>query len=1765
MPFDPNAPVETVDAPAAPAGFDPNAPIEAAEGVATFHPNETVETEEQPSPRDALAQVGGIPKGLSVTQRAARERLFKNISLDPKTFAKPLVGYGAEQGTFGTIPAIPELGKTPVPGFIPAPIPADIQAGVVNAAAPALASFTSPENIAILLATGGSAKIVQRLVSGGFGLHMVKSAIDAVPDAVATLDDDKVSRQKKTEVVGNIITNLVMGAAAGKHALRGEVAPGAAPAVETAKPGEVPKVETPAATEFKPDAEVEPVTTEATAQPPTLEPQEVKSETTPVTAQPADYQYTLQREQDAGDGRKIPGYLQVDEIRDGENTRSSNIEDLRKEGIELPDAPDHLPSGRYTLAEIKDAIAKGEPAKESVIPKSEPKVFKPDDPVQDVVPERVDLDDADAIDAESTAQNEAPPPVLEAMMNRAIDRTERERTGKKQSAKEYLDEVKFAQAGKTEEKNTIENPEIVDEVATPAPKTYTLKAPKPLAESISTVEDALAYRRERISNYRNVLKEEIGLNDDQASRLEELLKNDRETGRFEKKLTPDQREKLEKFFDGPLNQRTGPLESWTEGPADLEGFVHSATKDEAAAEIVRSTGNLGALPEADTSDRFLTPILALNKLKELGGSWRDVDSALQEKLSRMRAGDDTPELYAAYGKQIKKFAEQHGIDLPLEVENKIAIEPKGENPNKKNMPAWARERMIQEGLDPARPLNDIDTKQPSIIAGVEADSTLTPEQKTQLLKTGSPEAPRPPSAELKANNAGMELPPVSSMTRAAKRAELDAAGIKDYRGKALDDINPAELSAAVGKVRRGTLTPEGEKPGGVISGSKAEEWADRTLQAKKGQLNAGIDPEHFAAYAVKGLANFERGLQDFAKWSKEMTKQFGEEIEPHLENIFRATKELNEEGTRASDATPEELKAFLADYRNAPAAKAAPTAASRTARLLQGLTGAKDALVDVATLHLAKESAPRTTAKSEASGNALVRYASATLAAPEVAKSYAGQVLGEKLHDKEFSNKLGAVLVEDRLHGIKAGLLRQAEEARTAGDVDGAAEFHELASQVTTLVGKPDSPFKSEADYQAALKDKDIQAAIEKHRTTVMPFAEKQHADLGGRISKPGPDTGAFVNLEPIDAEGDIPGGKKGGGASKGDLTTPFKKGSAFSKRAYGTADNYVTDYNEIVRRMVSGNFEETAKRAMYDQLTQDGLATILPPGEAPSDINGSPPRKIQIERRGLPGPGGGRQLIRNLWVDQSVYPEVIRAMNLDETFKGAGAQQLANVLNTIQIKGPVDGVVHVANILTSISGSQGGGSVVKDIIRRLPGVNIVDSIAKVTMRARDVVRDSPEVREQLAKLSEMGAGRRPHDDANAMGKFIGTVDKAARLVRDDMYDNLVERGLAQDSERGRREFVNQIGQYNARLSGQIAAKLKETGVSPFIVAGRTFNRLALRRVTADPGVTAKTTAAAAQMRALEVANLVTGLVVVPMTVNYMLTGKPMGRPGTPVGAIDTGKTDDKGKIIYIDPQQWSGVRRGLRITGANAVMSGVQHGEGSGRIVDEAAREMIGSYLHPAAGPLVNLGLTAATGYNTSSFRQAEKAAPGESQLKENAIAAAKQLNPLIESAIEGFNKDGGAGGALKGTTGSLATAFGVKKGAPITSLQQMRTEAGKFNDTLGIARDASGRTSPYAALNKALAVDNYDDAEKALGELIQSKIDAQPANISETAKNAIAKRAVAEFYAREARSPFTGNLARERAFKAQLDDDAQQTYAEAREDRRQTAAKVRKLLYRH
>lgn len=106
-----------------------------------------------------------------------------------------------------------------------------------------------------------------------------------------------------------------------------------------------------------------------------------------------------------------------------------------------------------------------------------------------------------------------------------------------------------------------------------------------------------------------------------------------------------------------------------------------------------------------------------------------------------------------------------------------------------------------------------------------------------------------------------------------------------------DSLQPAEQSTSEGTViSPKPITPapaiSQPSPPGIIAGTKSEAWADKTIAASRAKLFTGIDPELLAAYTVKGAALIERGIRNFAEWSKQMIDQHGDGIRPYLSELY---------------------------------------------------------------------------------------------------------------------------------------------------------------------------------------------------------------------------------------------------------------------------------------------------------------------------------------------------------------------------------------------------------------------------------------------------------------------------------------------------------------------------------------------------------------------------------------------------------------------------------------------------------------------------------------------------------------------------------------------------------------------------------------------------------------------------------------------------------------------------------------------------------------
>lgn len=870
------------------------------------------------------------------------------------------------------------------------------------------------------------------------------------------------------------------------------------------------------------------------------------------------------------------------------------------------------------------------------------------------------------------------------------------------------------------------------------------------------------------------------------------------------------------------------------------------------------------------------------------------------------------------------------------------------------------------------------------------------------------------------------------------------------------------------------------------------------------------------------------------KWGAQRLSD-GQTIYPDNGEIIKAP----EEGSQGPGA------ASIAEFR----------ARENRRRILANITGflfgdRAGEVTDALLRKMAGEAVPKTMALAAESGNKMVRFASATTAGPHMARAQAREVLGDRFNDKPFRRRLGAVLVEDRLRAIRRGFL---EAARDATDPAEQARFQAQANDVNTLVG-PGRVFETEADFRRELRDPDIAGAIERHKQGPQYEAQLYHTTADGVLAGPGVNTGAFINLSPIYKSSPQAIFTS---SRKGDYTRPFKRRSIFSRRAAGTADVYELDYEPLVERMLRGNYEEYTKRELYDQLVRDNVAAVLPPGEPRPTFDGRPAEKFQIKRQTLVTTQGGQTRIipqyENLWVHPDVAHELRQAEHIGSPISNVALARTAAVINKVQLALGTDAVWHIGNMFSTISGSQGGENFLVDLVRKVPLPNLVDTITRVTISARRILQNDPEVLNQIAELSQMGSIRADVPERGRVSRLINLLDKAGRVVRDDMYRNLTQRKnilgkpLIEPSEAGRREWNNQLGQYNPRLMGQLESFFKEAGLAPFIVAARNFNRMALRKVTLSPGVRAANLTSAIQMRAVEAFGVFATLIAVPTILNTITTGRPAGRPGVPIGAIDTGRDDANGKHIYIDPAQWIGLRRGMRITGINALLEGMIRGQPARQIKKQMAHDFIGAVAHPWAGPIVQMGSVLGTGYTTAFFKESKD--PGD--YWENFKAAMKQINPVLHGWFQRQGK-GITGGVVGGLT-TFAGAAGVKSRAPLSAVNQVHDLANGWASRSQDPRIRSeyeshareSFSSDYQELRSALIRKDLQGAKQAYRDLREKG--KKPSVIAQTLQHP---------------HPFTGSARAESQFKSSLTPKERDLYDQAQLERKQLYQAFRVML---
>jgi hypothetical protein len=689
---------------------------------------------------------------------------------------------------------------------------------------------------------------------------------------------------------------------------------------------------------------------------------------------------------------------------------------------------------------------------------------------------------------------------------------------------------------------------------------------------------------------------------------------------------------------------------------------------------------------------------------------------------------------------------------------------------------------------------------------------------------------------------------------------------------------------------------------------------------------------------------------------------------------------------------------------------------------------------------MAGKTLPRTTLKDRLSGELGGRWVASRAAAAPMGNVFVNDVLAglpiepSKFHGALLSDNL--LSIRDAFTAESEKLKAQAAKEGSPEKIDQALKLEDAAKNVNTLLGTKKFPFKTEAELQAYFKQPEVTEAIKRHqdnwKAAVEPlYRTTQNIDPEVELPTRGKYSQARLNLNPV-VEGEYqPGNGPMVGGSTGSLSGTMRRRNPFARRAMGTGQSYVLNYAESIANSFAKQLEIANKKAFEDRLVETGNAVISDQGKRVTLPDGSAAKGYPLIRRGFQN--------KQIYVRGSLAREYEIAANVHlSPYQGNLLVGFNKAFAQAALAGLTDATVHVENLVTAafqVPGSTGMPLLVDSLLSAAGRLDVPVIAARGAIKAfphtlagewlrkhaPQAISDSinralMKHMTDLASIAQINASRVPHSGSvlgiKALGRGVLKADQVTRMVLNDSYANLVKQGLVKGTETNRREFINQAGNYNLRSQGPWMRLLRQTWTAPFATAGRNFATLGIRALTLNPGVEASSIKAAAALRASMAAKWV-GSAVFVASMNYLITGKMMGRPGTKFGSIDTGKDDKQGNPRSFDVLAFTGQSRALRTVGARSAIDAARLGLGKSDIASGAMRDVANTALGAVAGPGPRFAVEALSGYPpaVSVGRSSPVVPPGENQFVQNVKSAAMQANPLLASIHEATKPGGSIG----------------------------------------------------------------------------------------------------------------------------------------------------------
>ena len=344
--------------------------------------------------------------------------------------------------------------------------------------------------------------------------------------------------------------------------------------------------------------------------------------------------------------------------------------------------------------------------------------------------------------------------------------------------------------------------------------------------------------------------------------------------------------------------------------------------------------------------------------------------------------------------------------------------------------------------------------------------------------------------------------------------------------------------------------------------------------------------------------------------------------------------------------------------------------------------------------------------------------------------------------------------------------------------------------------------------------------------------------------------------------------------------------------------------------------------------------------------------------------------------------------------------------------------------------------------------------------------------------------------------------------------------------------------------------------LSPFIVAGKTFNRLAASRLLLSSQVKAANPNAWLAMRARQALYVASALVIVPAVLNYSINGT-VTPEDTRFGEIKLPNGDK------FDMAKWTLIRRGLRITGAQSVLEGQvlprMRGElpqTPGETAKQGLKDVLRGVASPYAGPLPNAAAMVLTGKTALGYeaRQAGEEFP-------YGKAAARQLNPLLGAGMT----DMPAGQSYKQRAEQIIGVSQTKEERVV------RQAAFAYLYKIGKSKQLEQDFEPseYKPLVNALATGDEETAKKQYEKIYEQRLANHEydyntktgAKLTQEEKEREAKMDLQKYFERYAKKPATRSEATEKGFVEQLTPHQKELYDKVQEQQKAVAEAFFKL----